>query len=84
MNELSYHISIPRYYIKCSEMKNIIDNFKNMYPSFSKYFDNSIYKKTNIFRLPYQTNKEKQISHSIIQGKPIDLFFCILNYQNIY
>ena len=51
-DELSYHISIPKYYIKCSELKNIIDNFKNMYPLFCKYFDNSIYKKTNIFRLP--------------------------------
>ena len=30
MNEFSYHISIPRYYIKCSEMINMIENFKNM------------------------------------------------------
>ena len=85
-DELSYHISIPKYYIKCSEMKIIIDNFKNMYPIFSKYFDNSIYKKTNIFRLPYQTNKEKQISHSIIQGNPIDFIINHIGYfsKNFY
>ena len=51
-----------------------------MYPLFSQYFDNSIYKKTNIFRLPYQTNKQKQISHSIIQGNPIDFIINHIGY----
>ena len=86
MNELSYHISIPKYYIKCSEMKIIIDNFKNMYPIFSKYFDNSIYKKTNIFRLPFQTNKEKQYGHLIIQGNTNDFIINNIPYfcKNFY
>ena len=39
----------------------------------------TIYKKSNIFRLPYQSNKEKQYVHSIIQGKPIDF---VINYIN--
>ena len=85
-DELSYHISIPKYYIKCSEMKIIIDNLLNMYPLFSKYFDNSIYKKTNIFRLPYQTNKEKQFCHLIVQGNPIDFIINNIGYfsKNFY
>ena len=90
-DEFSYHISIPKYYINCGEMKHIIDNIKFMYASFSQYFDNSIYKKTNIFRLPFQSNKEKQISHSIIQGNPLDFiinnipYFCKNFYEsNIY
>ena len=88
LNEFSYHISIPKYYIVCSEMKNIIENLKKMYPSFSQYFDNSIYKKTNVFHLPLQTNKEKNISHSIIQGYPIDFivnhipYFCKNYYES--
>ena len=86
IGEFSYHISIPKYYMKCCEIKNIIENFKNMYPSFSQYFDNSIYKKTNIFRLPYQTNKDKNISHCIIQGYPIDFIINHIGYfcKNFY
>ena len=88
LDEYSYHISIPKYYIVCNEIKHIIEHFKNIYLLFSKYFDNSIYKKTNIFRLPYQTNKEKNISHSIIQGYAIDFivnhigYFCKNYYES--
>lgn len=74
-NEFSYHISIPKYYIKCSEMKNIIDKLIYMYPLYSQYFDNSIYKTTNIFRLPYQTNKQKPYIHTVIKGYSIDFIF---------
>ena len=87
-NEFSYHIAIPEYYILCSDMKFIIENLKKMYPLFYKYFDNSVYKKTNIFRLPLQTNKEKSIIHSIIQGYPIDFivnnipYFCKKYYDS--
>ena len=67
-------------------MKNIIENFKTMYPSFYQYFDNSIYKTINIFRLPYQTNDQKPIIHKIIQGYPIDFVVNHIGYfcKNFY
>ena len=74
-SELSYHVSIPKYYVICNKMKETINIIKNMNPNYSKYFDISVYKKSNIFRLPYQTNKEKKYIHNIIQGYPIDFIF---------
>ena len=62
-------------------MENIVNHLKILYPSISKYFDNSIYKKRNNFRLTYQTNKEKQYFHKIIQGYPLDF---IITHINIF
>ena len=57
-----------------------------MYPLFSQYFDNSIYKTSNIFRLPYQTNKDKKFCHLIVQGNPIDFIINNIGYfsKNFY
>ena len=65
-NELSYHISIPKFYSKCKNLKHIFEHFKLVYPQIQKYIDTSIYKTNNLFRLPNQTNEVKKYIHEII------------------
>ena len=76
-NELSYHISIPKFYSKCKNLKHIFEHFKLVYPQIQKYIDTSIYKTNNLFRLPNQTNEVKKYIHEIINGTALDF---IINY----
>ena len=76
-NELSYHISIPKFYTSCANMKNIISHFKSVYKNISEYIDLSIYKSYNLFRLPNQSNEQKKNKHIIIKGEYINF---IVNY----
>ena len=76
-NELSYHISIPKFYTSCENMKTIISHFTSVYKYISSYIDLSVYKSYNLFRLPNQSNKEKINKHSIIKGENV-IFIIII------
>ena len=75
-NEFSYHWSIPT--LKASSPKVLYNDFKNKkcFEQFiiHKYIDLSVYTK-HLFRLPNQTNKDKKLSHKVMQGKLIDFIF---------
>ena len=65
-NEFSYHWSIPSIEATPNIIKKKLEHKK--YDAFRTYIDLSIYS-NKWFRLPNQTNKNKLISHNIIQGK---------------
>jgi len=75
-NELSYHWSIPCIESTPHTLKTILetDSFNN----YRKYIDVSIYS-SHWFRLPEQSNKNKPLKHTIINGKPEDF---IIEYIN--
>lgn len=68
-NEYSYHWSIPSICSTPSIIKKKLEHKK--YDEFRSFIDLSIYS-NKWFRLPNQTNKNKLISHNIIQGKMED------------
>jgi hypothetical protein len=68
-NEYSYHWSIPSICSTPNIIKKKLEQKK--YDAFRSFIDLSIYNK-HWFRLPNQTNKNKSISHNIIQGKMED------------
>ena len=69
--EYSYHWSIPTLKSNLQTLKHIFKQEK--YTAFNDIVDTSIYC-NRWFRLPYQTAKEKPLTHKIIQGNPEDFF----------
>ena len=69
VKEYSYHWSIPTF--KSKTLKHVFNQEK--YKEFKNMVDTSPYK-NSWFRLPYQTTKEKKLTHKIIQGNPEDFF----------
>jgi hypothetical protein len=69
-NEYSYHWTIPSLKTDFKTLKNIFNQDK--YKDFENMVDTSIYS-NHLFRLPYQTAKEKPLIHNIINGKPEDI-----------
>jgi hypothetical protein len=67
--EYSYHWTIPTLKSNFKTLKHIFNQEK--YKEFTNMVDTSPYK-NGWFRLPYQTTKEKKLTHKIIQGNPTD------------
>ena len=61
----------------------ITSYFKSIYIDISEYIDLSIYKKSNLFRLPNQRNQEKTRYHEIINGKITDFAINRIPYSSI-
>ena len=53
-------------------MRNIISHFKSLNSDISEYIDLSIYKSSNIFRLPQKSNKKESYGHQVITGEMIN------------
>lgn len=73
-NEHSYHWSITSLKSDFKTIKHIFNQgkYKEFKDKEFKYMvDTNIYK-NSWFRLPYQTTKEKTLTHEIIQGNPED------------
>ena len=86
----SYHLVIPKIRATKAIMKTMIIKIKekkniNYYQTFdetldiSSYIDDGVYNINNLFRLPNQTNNEKPIPHTIINGKIEDFIFNYIN-----
>ena len=71
VKEFSYHWTIPSLKSNFKTLKHIFNQEK--YKEFKNMVDTSPYK-NGWFRLPYQTTKEKKLTHKIIQGNPTDFF----------
>ena len=69
VKEYSYHWTIPSIKSNFKTLKHIFNQEK--YKEFKNMVDTSPYK-NGWFRLPYQTTKEKKLTHKIIQGNPTD------------
>jgi len=69
VKEYSYHWTIPSLKSNFKTLKHIFNQEK--YKEFKNMVDTSPYK-NGWFRLPYQTTKEKKLTHKIIQGNPED------------
>ena len=67
-DEFSYHFSIPKYFTFVKKLKEIITHFKNKYSDITEYIDLSIYNNNSLFRLPNQSNENKQFIHNIEYG----------------
>jgi hypothetical protein len=67
--EYSYHWAIPSLKSNFKTLKHIFNQEK--YNEFKNMVDTSPYK-NGWFRLPYQTAKEKHLTHKIIQVNPDD------------
>lgn len=76
INQYSYHVVVPSYNATLADIKKIVKHVKQN-PYIAEYIDDSIYTNNRWFRLPKQTNKDKQYSHKIINGSMEDF---ILSY----
>jgi hypothetical protein len=63
----SYHVVIPKYNTNLKTQLYLIKQIKDC-SGFSE-IDLAVYENKRWFRLPNQSNKEKPIVHSIINGK---------------
>ena len=64
----SYHWSFNGLCATIEQLGIYMTIFNNEYPEFNKYIDMSIYNNNRLFRLPFQTNSNKSISHIIKVG----------------
>ena len=88
-SEFSYHIVIPKLGGDLKTIKHLVSKLKKedniLYYDedetiiLNKYFDDSVYKINQLFRLPNQTNNDKKQTHIIKNGSLSDF---ILNYTD--
>ena len=71
---LSYHITIPCIHGNLETQKHFVEQLKQDF----NYIDLCIYQNNRWFRLPNQTNKDKPVPHTIINGKMIDFVLDII------
>jgi len=70
---LSYHIVVPT---KRATLATQLEMAKRIKLKF-EYVDLAVYQNNRFFRLPNQTNKEKPLAHTIINGSLIDFVLAI-------
>ena len=75
----SLHVSIPCLHATLKQQHPIFLDIKNLEPNgFEKYIDVSVYQNNKLFRLPYQTLREKPIAHNKLVNAELQDF--ILDY----
>ena len=75
----SLHVSIPCLHATLKQQHQIFLDIKNLEPNgFGKYIDVSVYQNNKLFRLPYQTLREKPIAHNKLVNAELQDF--ILDY----
>ena len=75
----SLHMSIPCLHATLKQQYQIFLDIKNIEPNgFGKYIDVSVYQNNKLFRLPYQTLREKPIAHNKLVNAELQDF--ILDY----
>ena len=75
----SLHVSIPCLHATLKQQYQIFLDIKNIEPNgFGKYIDVSVYQNNKLFRLPYQTLREKPIAHNKLVNAELQDF--ILDY----
>jgi hypothetical protein len=75
----SLRVSIPCLHATLKQQHQIFLDIKNLEPNgFGKYIDVSVYQNNKLFRLPYQTLREKPIAHNKLVNAELQDF--ILDY----
>jgi len=70
-DQYSSHISIPELNANLKTMREMFEIFKDRCV-WGNHIDLAVYRDQQLFRLPNQSNKQKESTHTIIKGQMID------------